>query len=76
MSPDQINVTLAEYGASMTDEGYIRRADGKLTGVKIVQKGRRLRFEGIKLLASGARSPDSIRHFVESFWYWSKSKSC
>jgi hypothetical protein len=64
--------TLAVYGATL-DGDFIAR-NGKKTGVKVVQKKGRLRFEMDTggLLMSGPVKPETVQEFVEKFWYWKK----
>lgn len=50
MNPVTIMIrnALARYGSDIDGDGYILRRDGIRTGIKIVQKGRRLRYESEK----------------------------
>lgn len=65
-----INETLSMYGATLDENGYILR-NNKTLGIKIVEKGNRIRFESNdKLIGSGPKTSKSICKFVESFWFW------
>lgn len=70
---DIVKQALAQYGASLTEQGHITRG-GKVLPVLPVIKGKRLRFESGQgtLLASGPVSAQFVESFVEKFWYWSK----
>ena len=69
MQNAQIGLSL--FGATLTPEGYIRRADGKLTGVKIVAKRGRYRFEGVNVtFATSPATAEGVQKFCLSFWYW------
>ena len=65
-----INNTLLQYGAALNDAGYITKAD-KVTSVRPVIKGKRLRFEGKHgLIMSGGLNAQTVATFVEQFWLW------
>ena len=67
-----INNTLLQYGAALNDAGYITKAD-KVTSVRPVIKGKRLRFEGKHgLIMSGGLNAETIEAFVEEYWLWKK----
>lgn len=71
--PEIIAQTLALYGATLNEEGYICRASGP-TGIRIVKKGKRLRYESCSgdLMASGPISAEGVAGFVEKFWFWER----
>lgn len=64
---------LAEYGADLTEEGFIR-SNGKPSRIKVCALRGRLRIESDagQLMASGPIAAQTIRSFVESFWFWTK----
>ncbi len=69
-----IKQTLAAYGATIDMQGVICRND-KVTGVAVVVKGKRIRFESTssrRLMASGPIIATTVEKFVESFWFWEK----
>ena len=72
---DEIKAALAEYGATLTPEGFIER--NGVTGIKIVQKRGRFRYADAKgnTFATGPATKDSVRDFVEKFWFWKKVSS-
>lgn len=73
MQAHEINAVLAQYGASFSDAGEIIK-NGP-SGVKIVQKRGRMRFEGAEssmLLMTGPIKPATIESFVQEFWFWKK----
>lgn len=64
--------TLAEYGAELGSDGVIVK-NGKETGIRIQQVRGRLRFESRTtgaLQMSGSPKPETVRAFVEKFWFW------
>ncbi|MFA5387556.1 MAG: hypothetical protein WC322_04185 [Candidatus Paceibacterota bacterium] len=66
---------LAAYGATLGLQGVIIRNE-KATGVAVVVKGKRIRFESTgsgHLLASGPVAASTVEKFVESFWFWKKA---
>ena len=70
---DMVKQTLARYGASLSDDGYIVSPKQK-TGIKITVKGKRLRFGDESMTyGSGPIAPSAISMFVERFWYWKPS---
>lgn len=75
-----VQQALAQYGAELTPEGYIKRGD-KTSSVRAVVKGKRLRFEGrnsiddFHLIASGPITAQFVEGFVEKFWFWTKQPS-
>lgn len=73
MTPETCKIVtdaLARYGATLTETGQIERR-GRLTSVRPVQKGKRLRFEMAGgLLSSGPVSGAFVSEFVEQFWFW------
>lgn len=74
MNAADIKKALEPYGATLTDSGFISR-NGKVSGVKAVIKGKRLRFEleNGTLLASGSAADKFVSSFVEKFWFWTKT---
>lgn len=69
-----IKQTLEVYGATISMQGVIFRND-KATGVAVVVKGKRIRFESTgsgRLLASGPVTASTVEKFVEAFWFWEK----
>lgn len=71
---ETINNTLAQYGAEIGLGDVIVR-NAKATGVRVVVKRGRIRFESAgsgQLLASGPISAKTVETFVESFWFWEK----
>lgn len=72
MTAAVVSAGLAPFGASLGAGGYIVRHDGVATGVRVVQKGRRFRFEsgdGL-LMASGPATAQAVDKFVRAFWFW------
>lgn len=71
--PEIILQTLAIYGAHLNAGGFICRADSE-TGIRIIKKGRRLRYESRagNLMASGPVSAEGVASFVEKFWFWER----
>jgi hypothetical protein len=66
--------TLAEYGAELGSDSVIVK-NGKETGIRILQIRGRLRFESCAtgaLRMSGSPKPETVRNFVEKFWFWTK----
>lgn len=69
-----VQSALAAYGVSLGLQGVIVRNE-KATGVQVVVKRGRIRFESTgsgRLLASGPVSAATVEKFVESFWFWKK----
>lgn len=68
---------LAQYGASLSPEGFIVSKNGTVTSIKPVVKGKRLRFEGKdgSRIASGATTEKFVSEFVERYWYWEKPEA-
>ena len=64
---------LADYGASLTDDGYIISKSGKVTGVCVTIQRECIRFEGSHgLLGSGPIVEKTVQKFVENFWFWKR----
>ncbi len=70
-----LNLALAEYGASVTEEGLFQKGNRVIPSVQIkIEKGR-LRFENRMtgdLVMSGSLSSRTITRFVRKFWFWEK----
>lgn len=68
-----INEALAQYDATTNADGCIVRR-GVTFGIRVKQKGKRLRFESAdgRCQASGPIAASSVERFVESFWFWKK----
>lgn len=66
--------TLAEYGATLNDEGHIVKG-GRVLSVRAVYIRYRLRFEaGGRLILSGPKTANLVRAFVKQFYFWEKVK--
>lgn len=73
---------LSAFGASVDEEGYILRKDGKKLGTKITSKGGRMQIVAgadphkphklSNLVFSGPLAQDALHAFVTQFWYWEK----
>lgn len=62
---------LKPYGASLNEAGYIVNADGGVTGIKVIPRSGRLRFESDRSLQmTGGITVACVAAFVERFWYW------
>ena len=78
MTPEQrtmLNDKLAEFGASLTDEGLFQKGNRVIPTVQVKIKKNRLRFENRingDLLSSGPVTARTISSFVKKFWYWEK----
>ena len=73
-----ILTALEKYNASLDENDCIISAKGKQTGVCIVAKGNRLRYEVFEtgtLLASSPQTEKGIENFLEKYWYWDKVKN-
>ena len=66
---------LTQYGATLSNDGLIQRS-GKTMPVFVTIKKDRIRFESTSsnLLASGPVAASTVEKFVESFWFWEKTK--
>lgn len=65
---------LSLYGAGLTEDARIITPSGKTTGVQLVEKKGRLRFENKStghLIASYPARHGSVGAFVETYWFWS-----
>lgn len=72
-----VRETLALYGADLAEDNTIINARNVSTGIRIVQKGKRLRMEDKDtgaLYFSGGCNAEAISHFLEKFWFWKKLK--
>jgi len=71
---EMVIAALALYGATLGSDGTICR-DSCTSGIRVVIKARRIRFESTgsgKLLASGPVVSKTVENFVERFWFWEK----
>lgn len=70
-----LNIALADFGASVTEDGLFSKGNRVIPSVKIkIVKGR-MRFENQMtgdLIASGPISSATITKFVQKFWFWEK----
>lgn len=72
---DYVRETLSLYGASLSEDNVIINARNVSTGIRIVQKGKRLRMEDKDtgaLYFSGGCNAEAVSTFLEKFWYWEK----
>ncbi len=69
------NDVAKQYGRSVNANGAIVNSNGKDSGVRIVEKGKRVRVESYdgKLLFSGA-NPESLGNFIEEYWKGKKTE--
>lgn len=69
------NITLADFGASVTEDGLFGKGNRVIPSVQIkIVKGR-IRFENRMtgdLVMSGPISSRTITSFVRKFWFWEK----
>lgn len=69
------NITLADFGASVTEDGLFSKGNRIIPSVQIkIVKGR-VRFENRMtgdLVMSGPISSRTITSFVRKFWFWEK----
>ena len=70
---EMIEGALKEYGASINEDGFIKRGEKVLPVRLLISKGR-LRAEGKdgNLIASFPVNKSSVSTFVEKFWFWEK----
>lgn len=72
---DFLNIALADFGASVTEDGFFSKGNRIIPSLKIkIVKGR-MRFENQmtgELVASWPISSATITRFVQKFWFWEK----
>ena len=69
------NITLAPFGASVTEDGLFMNGNRVIPSVQIKIVRGRIRFENRMtggLVMSGPISSKTIESFVTKFWYWKK----
>lgn len=80
---DVVREALARYGATLTPDGLIQSASGKVLQVRAVIRGGKKRklvlesagSDNTRPLASGPVSGATVSRFVEGFWFWKPNRS-